>query len=126
MRVSHPAARADRTFARALDALRSLQGGAVFSNRDASRECSQPLRRELLRRGALRLPHLKSARLAQPVHELRVAVLFVRPDLCQDDDTLPRPCQLSRVAKLMQCASRGLRRAGECIRSAETALMSWK
>ena len=62
--VSHPAARADRTFARALDALRTLQGGAVFSNRDASRECSQPLRRELLRRGALRLPHLK-------VHDLR-------------------------------------------------------
>ena len=57
-----------RTFIRALDALRTLQGGAVFSNRDASREYSQPLRRELLRcekgRGALRLPHLK-------VHDLR-------------------------------------------------------
>ena len=77
------------------------------------------------RAGALRLPHLEGARLAQPVHEPRVAVLFVRPDLCQDGDALPRPCQPGGVAKsYSQCASRGLRRAGECIRSAETALLS--
>lgn len=78
-----------RTFARALEVLRTLQGCAVFSNRDASREYSMPLKRELLRceqgRGALRLPRLKP-------HDLRSLYMAYVYELFQCEHSFPRTC----------------------------------
>ena len=78
-----------RTFANALEVLRTLQGCAVFSNRDASREYSMPLKRELLRceqgRGALRLPHMKA-------HDLRSLYMAFVWQCYSCEHSFPRTC----------------------------------